>query len=120
MLKIDDTGRGVLQFESTGIIRRIPLERRGHTKGGKEWTLGGVLLEVGEEGVVGSAQLYLVTFKEELIEQISVIGVGKNVRVKYHIETKEYYDSFRVSAILDEIGLMTDAENFLIGKGKKK
>ena len=119
MLKIDDTGRGVLQFESTGVIRRIPLERRGYTKGGKEWTLGGVLLEVGEEGAAGSAQLYLITFNEELIEQINVIGVGKNVRVKYHIETKEYYDSFRVSVILDEIGLMTDAENFLIGKGKK-
>jgi hypothetical protein len=35
MLKVDDTGRGVLQFESTGVVRRIPLERRGHTKGGK-------------------------------------------------------------------------------------
>lgn len=120
MLKIDDTGRGVLQFESTGVIRRIPLERRGHTKGGKEWILGGCLLEVGEEGVAGSAQLYLITFKEELIEQINVIGVGKNVSVKYHLETKEYYDGFRVSVILDEIGLMTDAENFLIGKGKNK
>ena len=120
MLKVDDTGRGVLQFESTGVVRRIPLERRGHTKGGKEWILGGCLLEVGEEGVAGSAQLYLSTFEDELIEQINVIGVGKNVRVKYHIETKEYYDSFRVSVILDEIGLMTDAENFLIGKGKKK
>ncbi|MBQ1469781.1 MAG: hypothetical protein IIZ29_02875 [Schwartzia sp.] len=119
MLKVDDTGRGVLQFESTGVIRRIPLERRGHTKGGKEWILGGSLLEVGEEGVDGSAQLYLITFNEELIEQINVIGVGKHVRVKYHIETKEYYDSFRVSVILDEIVLMTDAENFLIGKGKK-
>ena len=120
MLKVDETGRGVLQFESTGVVRRIPLERRGHTKGGKEWTLGGVLLEVGEEGVSGSAQLYLITFEDELIEQINIIGVGKHVRVKYHIETKEYYDSFRVSVILDEIGLMTDAENFLIGKGKKK
>lgn len=120
MLKVDETGRGVLQFESTGVVRRIPLERRGHTKGGKEWTLGGVLLEVGEEGVAGSAQLYLITFEDELIEQINIIGVGKHVRVKYHIETKEYYDSFRVSVILDEIGLMTDAENFLIGKGKKK
>lgn len=119
MLKVDETGRGVLQFESTGVIRRIPLERRGHTKGGKEWTLGGVLLEVGEEGVSGSAQLFLITFEDELIEQINIIGVGKHVRVKYHLETKEYYDSFRVSVILDEIGLMTDAENFLIGKGKK-
>jgi hypothetical protein len=119
MLKVDDTGRGVLQFESTGVVRRIPLERRGHTKGGKEWTLGGVLLEVGEEGVAGSAQLYLITFNEELIEQINIIGVGKRVKVKYHLETKEYYDNFRVSVILDEIGLMTDAENFLIGKGKK-
>ena len=120
MLKIDDTGRGVLQFESTGVIRRIPLERRGHTKGGKEWILGGCLLEVGEEGVAGSAQLYLITFNEELIEQINVIGVGKNVRVKYHLETKEYYDSFRVSVILDEIGGLTDGEDFVYGKGKKK
>lgn len=119
MLKVDETGRGVLQFESTGVVRRIPLERRGHTKGGKEWTLGGVLLEVGDEGVAGSAQLYLITFEDELIEQINIIGVGKHVRVKYHIETKEFYDSFRVSVILDEIELMTDAENFLIGKGKK-
>lgn len=119
MLKIDETGRGVLQYESTGVIRRIPLERRGHTKGGKEWTLGSVLLEVGEDGIDGSAQLYLVTFNEYLIEQINVIGVGKNVRIRWHVETKEYYDSFRTSIILDNIELMSEGENFLIGKGTK-
>lgn len=119
MLKIDETGRGVLQYESTGVIRRIPLERRGHTKGGKEWTLGGVLLEVGEDGIDGSAQLFLITFDEYLIEQINVIGVGKKVRVRWHVETKEYYDSFRTSIILDDIELMSDGENFLIGKSKK-
>lgn len=119
MLKVDETGRGVLRYESTGVIRRIPLERRGHTKGGKEWTLGGVLLEVGEDGIDGSAQLFLITFDEYLIEQINVIGVGKKVKILWHVETKEYYDSFRTSIILDDIELMSDGENFLIGKSKK-
>lgn len=120
MIKQDTTGKYLLSFENEAIIRRIPLERRGATKRGMEWVLGGCLVEAFEEGWEGSAQLYLVTFNAELIEQINVIGVGKKVRVKYHIETKEYYDSFRTSVILDDIELMTDAENFLIGKGKKK
>lgn len=119
MLKIDETGRGVLQYESIGVVRRIPLERRGKTRGGKEWTLGGLLIEAGEEGVDGSAQLFLVTFDEYLIEQINVIGVGKMVRTRWHVESKEYYDSFRTSIILDDIELMTEGENFLIGKGRK-
>ena len=119
MLKVDDTGRGVLQYEVQGVIRRIPLERRGNTKKGVPWVLGSMLMEVGEEGVNGSAQLYLVTFDEYLIETINTIGVGKQVKVKFHVETRERYDSYSVSAILDEIEMLTEGENFVIGKGRK-
>lgn len=119
MLKIDETGRGVLQYEVQGVIRRIPLERRGNTKKGVPWVLGSMLMEVGEEGVNGSAQLYLVTFDEYLIETINTIGVGKPVKVKFHVETRERYDSYSVSAILDEIEMLTEGENFVIGKRRK-
>lgn len=119
MIQTDETGRGVLQYEVQGVIRRIPLERRGNTKKGVPWVLGSLLMEVGEEGVNGSAQLYLVTFDEYLIETINTIGVGKKVKVKWHIDCRERYDSFSVSAILDDIELMTDGENFLLGKERK-
>ena len=118
MINVDSTGKGVLQFVSEGVIRRIPLERTGMTKHGIPWTIGGCLLEVGEEGVEGSAMLYLVTFDTEKIETINMLGVGKKVRVKYHIETKDYFDGYRVSVILDEICLPTEAENFLVGNRK--
>lgn len=116
MIKTDKTGRGVLQYECSGVIRRIPLERRGTTKAGIEWVLGGMLLEVNEDGMDDSAQLYLTTFDEMLIEKMNMIGVGKRVRVMYHIETREYYDSYRVNLVLDKIGGMTKGEDFVYGE----
>lgn len=119
MLEQDSTGKYLLSFENDAVIRRIPMERRGMTKRGVEWTLGGCLVEIYEEGQNGSAQLYLVTFVPELIERINVIGVGKNVKIRWHVESREKYDSYSVSAVIDDIELMTDGENFLIGWGKR-
>lgn len=120
MITQDSTGKCLLSFENEATIRRIPLERRGTTKKGIPWVLGSCLVEVSDNEQNCSAQLFLVTFEPELIEQLNVIGVGKNVKIRWHIDCRERYDSYSVSAILDEIELMTDAENFLIGKGKKK
>lgn len=120
MIKTDSTGNCLLSYEILGRIARIPLERRGTSKSGKQWFLGSVLLEVYEDGVNGSVRLYLITWSEEMYEMVYRIGVGKNVRVKFHIQTKERFDSYDVTAILDEIDMLTDAENFLIGKDGKK
>lgn len=119
MIKNDGTGRYTLGFESEGVIRRIPLERRGVSKRGTEWTLGGLLVEIEEDGCEGSAQLFLSTFNEELIEQINVIGVGKRVRLSYHIECKEYFDNYKTNIILDAIDGCTEGENFLYNTKKK-
>lgn len=118
MIENDGTGRYTLSYECEAVLRRIPLEKRGLTKKGNEWVLGGCLVEAVEDGSEGSAQLYLATFDPELIELVNVIGVGKRVRVKFHIETREYYDSFRTSAILDGIRMTSDGEDFLVG-GRK-
>lgn len=116
----DSTGKCMLSFENEAMIRRIPMERRGVTKKGMEWVLGGCLVEVFEEGCGGSAQLYLVTFDEELIERVNVIGVGKTVRIRWHVDSRERYDSYIVSAVLDGIDMLTEGENYLIGKGGRK
>ena len=105
MITEDNTGKRVLSFECTGVIRRIPIEKRGTSKRGIEWTLGGVLLEVSEDGVEGSAPLYLTAWGDEFVEEINNLGVGKKVDVKYHIETKEAYDRFRTDVVLDSIQL---------------
>lgn len=115
-LKQDNTGLGVLSYEVTGVIRRIPIERRGVSKRGNEWVLGGLMIEVREDGKEGSAQLYLETWEEEMIERINNIGIGKNVRVTFHIESREWYDKFRTSIIIDAIGGLTENEDYLYSK----
>lgn len=120
MINTDSTGRPLLQYDIVGEIRRIPIERRGTSASGHEWVLGGVLLEVFEEGGNGgSVPLYLTTWQEDIVETVNRIGVGKRVRVRYHIETREYHDSYRVSAIVDSIGGMDEGEDFLYGTKRK-
>lgn len=116
MIEKQQDGRYVLRYETCGIIRRIPIERRGVSKRGNEWVRGGVLLEVAEDGCEGSAQLFLTTWQEEMIETINRIGVGKNIKVKFHIECREYYDNYQCNILLDDIQMSTEGENFLIGK----
>lgn len=119
MLKTDSTGRSVLQYTVTGRIRRLPLPKSGISKKGIEWKMGSAVLEVMEEGVEGSAELYLVTFDEFLIEELDMIGIGKNVKATFHIDVRSYYDSYNVSCILDAIEGCTDGENRLYNTKKK-
>ena len=119
MLKTDSTGRSVLQYTVTGRIRRIPLPKSGISKKGVAWQMGSVVLEVMEEGVDGSAELYMVTFDEYLIEELDMIGIGKNVKATFHIDVRSYYDSYNVSCILDAIEGCTDGESFLYNTKKK-
>ena len=119
MIKDDGNGRYVLQYEIEGVIRRLPLEKRGTSKAGREWVMGQVLLEVSEEGVDGSAQLHLITWSEEMVEMLNRIGVGKDVVVTFHIECSAYYDNYRTNLVLDSIEGKNEAENFLYGINKK-
>lgn len=120
MLKTDETGRCRLSFENTGVIRRLPVAKTGVAKTGREWTLGSVLLEVTEEDVQGSAQLYLITWDALLVETLERIGVGKRVRVRWHLETREKYDSYVWNAILDDIGGLSENEDYMYDtKGKE-
>ena len=118
MLETDRTGKTLLTFEATGRISRIPIERRGTSSGGHEWVLGGVALEVFEEGVEGSAQLYITTWDEEKIELINRIGVGKNVKVKYRLETREKFNKLQTDVLLVDIAGMSDDEDFLYRKDR--
>lgn len=118
MIKADNFGRYVLSQEVTGVIRRIPIESRGTSKSGREWVLGKMVLEVFEDGVEGSAQIYLTTFDPDLTETIQRIGVGKRVRVRFHVETKEYYDSYRTNLIVDAINGVTEGEDYVYGTFK--
>ena len=120
MIKTDETGRSFLTFENTGRIARIPMERRGKSARGHEWVLGSVLLEVfDEENRSGSARLCLLTFDEILIEQMNTIGVGKDVKVRWHVDVRDAFDNYKVSLVLDEIEFLTEGENFVLGNGKK-
>ena len=119
MLKTDSTGRSVLQYTVTGKIRRLPLPKSGISKKGIEWKMGSAGLEVMEEGVEGSAELYCVTFDEFLIEELELIGIGKNVKATFHIDVRSYYDSYNVSCILDAIEGMTDSESLLYNTKKQ-
>ena len=122
MIKDEGNGRYVLQYEVEGVIRRLPLEKRGTGRTGHEWVMGQVLLEVSEEGIDGSAQLHLITWSEEMVEILNRIGVGKRVKSVYHVECREFFDNYKTSLILDDISLLSDGENFLIGtkKGEKQ
>lgn len=120
MIKTDDTGRSFLSYESTGRIARIPVERRGKSARGHEWVLGSVLLEVfDEENRSGSARLVLLTFDEMLIEQMNTIGVGKDVKVRWHVDVRDSFDNYKVSLVLDEIDGITDGESFMFNTKKK-
>lgn len=120
MIKTDETGRSFLSYESTGRIARLPMERRGKSARGHEWVLGSILLEVfDEENRSGSARLCLVTFDEMLIEQMNTIGVGKDVKVRWHVDVRDNFDNYKVSLILDEIEGLSDGENFLYNTKKK-
>lgn len=114
MIKTDETGRSFLSYESTGRIARIPMERRGKSARGHEWVLGSVLLEVfDEENRSGSARLCLLTFDEILIEQMNTIGVGKDVKVRWHVDVRDNFDNYKVSLVLDSIEGMTMAESYI-------
>lgn len=119
MLKTDSTGRSVLQYTVTGRIRRLPLPKSGISKKGVAWKMGSVVLEVMEEGVEGSAELYCVSFDEFLIEELEMLGVGKNVKATFHIDVRSYYDSYNVSCILDAIEGCTAGEDRLYNTKKK-
>ena len=118
MIKTDSTGNSVLSYEITGKIARIPLEKRGVSKRGVEWVLGSCLLEVYDENGDGSARLFAVTFDDELIETLNVIGVGKIVKVRFHIDVRDYFDSYKTSIILDSIEGLTDAETYIYKKNR--
>lgn len=117
MLKTDERGGAVLQYTVTGRIRRIPLPKCGTSKKG-EWRMASVFLECFEEGVNGSAQLYLVTFDDYLGETLENLGVGKDVKATFHIEVREKFDNCSISLMLDSIELLTAGENFILN-GKK-
>jgi len=115
----EENGKSVLSYEISGIIRRIPLEKRGVARTGREWVLGSVLLEVTEDGAESSAQLFLNTWDEIMVETLNRIGVGKQVRVRYHIECREYFDSYKTNLILDSIQGLSENEDFIYGINKK-
>ena len=119
MINTDETGRSFLSYESTGRIARIPMERRGKSARGHEWVLGSILLEVFDEERNGSARLVLVTFDEILIEQMNTIGVGKDVKVRWHVEVRDSFDNYKVSLVLDSIEGLSEGENFLYNTKKK-
>ena len=121
MIKTDETGRSFLSYVSTGRIARIPMEKRGKSAKNHEWVLGSILLEVfdPEDRQNGSARLCLVTFDPMLIEQMNTIGVGKDVKVRWHVDVRDNFDNYKVSLILDEIEFLTEGENFMLNKKKK-
>lgn len=122
MIKTDETGRSFLSYESTGRIARIPMEKRGKSAKNHEWVLGSILLEVfdPEDKQNGSARLCLITFDEMLIEQMNTIGVGKDVKVRWHVDVRDAFDNYKVSLVLDEIEFLTEGENFMLNKKKKE
>lgn len=121
MIKTDETGRSFLSYESTGRITRIPMEKRGKSAKNHEWVLGSILLEVfdPEDRKNGSARLCLITFDEMLIEQMNTIGVGKDVKVRWHVDVRDNFDNYKVSLVLDEIEGLSEGENFLYNTKKK-
>lgn len=119
MIKTDNTGRHLMCFETNAIIRRLPMERRGTARSGREWVMGSVVIEAFEDEECESALLYLITWQEEMIETLNILGVGKKCKVKFHIECREYYDSYKTSLMLDSIEGLSESENFLYNTKKK-
>lgn len=121
MIKTDETGRSFLSYNSMGRIARIPMEKRGKSAKNHEWVLGSILLEVfdPEDRQNGSARLCLITFDEMLIEQMNTIGVGKDVKVRWHVDVRDNFDNYKVSLVLDSIEGLSESENFLYNTKKK-
>lgn len=122
MIEKQQDGKYLMTFETNAVIRRIPMPRYGTSKSGKDWSLGSVLVEAYDEDESASAQLFLITWDELMIEQIERLGVGKKVSIRYHIDVREKFDSYNVSLVIDDIEMLSDGENYLIGKkkGEKK
>lgn len=110
----------LLTYEATGIIRRIPVETRGKSKKGVPWTRGGVQLEVYEDGREGSALLFLYAWGDEMVETINMLGVGKRVRVRFRIESHEYYDKLTNDVVLIDINGLTEQEDFIYGTNRDR
>lgn len=119
MIQSDKTGRHLMCFETNAIIRRLPTERRGTARSGREWVMGSVVIEAFEDAECESALLYLITWQEEMIETLNILGVGKKCKVKFHIECREYYDSYKTSLILDSIDGISEGESFVFNTKKK-
>lgn len=119
MIQTDNNGRRFMCFSTNAVIRRIPLERRGTARSGREWVMGSVVVEAFEDSECNSALLYLITWQEEMVETINMLGVGKKCKVKFHIECKEYFDNYKTNIILDAIEGCTEGESFLYNTKKK-
>lgn len=119
MIQKDNTGKYLLTHEVNAVIRRIPIEKRGVSRSGKEWVMGSVVIEAFEDAECESALLYLITWQEEMIETLNILGVGKKCKVKFHIECREYYDSYKTSLFLDAIEGLSESESFLYNTKKK-
>ena len=118
MIKEQD-GKRILQYEVNAIVRRIPVEKRGISATGKEWLLGTLIVEAFDDNENESVELMLTTFDEEVYESVVRIGVGKKVRVTFHIDTWQRKGRYSVSCILDAINGLTEGEDFLYGINKK-
>lgn len=120
MIEQNEKGKRILSFETNAIIRRIPISQFGTRKDGSEWRKDSVLLEAYDEDESASAEMFLIYWDNELLaETIERLGVGKKVRVKYHLSFTPHFDNYYQSVILDDVQMLTEKENFLIGKKKK-
>ena len=81
--------------------------------------MGSVVVEAFEDAECESALLYLITWQEEMIETLNMLGVGKKCNVKFHIECREYFDSYKTSLMLDSIDGISEGESFLYNTKKK-
>jgi len=94
-----------------GVVRRIPIETRGVSKrSGREWTRGGLFLEVKEKDCSASVPLFLTVWGDEMVERVNSIGVGKKVLVGFEIESSDAFDRFSTNISLREIRLLTGKE----------
>ena len=95
----EENGRRVLQYEVNAITRRIPIEKRGISPNGKDWLLATLFVEV--------------------YETVTRIGVGKDVKIKFHIDTWQRNGRYSISCVLDSIEGKNSNENFIYGITKK-
>ena len=115
----EENGKRILQYEVNAITRRIPIEKRGISQNGKEWLLATLFVEVYEGNEMDSVELMLTTFSEEMYETVTRIGVGKDVKIKFHIDTWQRNGRYSISCVLDSIEGKNEAENFIYGINSK-